>query len=74
MTPGAASASLVVMCRRLRCALGTYHALNRGVGRATLFHKERDYAAFEDVLAEAAAVPMRLLAYCLMPSHWHFVH
>ena len=64
------------MARRLRCALGgyVYHVLNRGVGRATVFHKGGDYAAFEKVLGEAAEeMPMRLLAYCLMPNHWHLV-
>lgn len=51
-----------------------YHVINRGVGRRTLFHKEPDYAAFERVLAEAyQQVPIRILAYCLMPNHWHFV-
>jgi putative transposase len=64
------------MSRPWRCAPGgyVYHALNRGAGRAALFQKDRDYAAFEEILAEAAdAVPMRLLAYCLMPNHWHLV-
>ena len=51
-----------------------YHVLNRGVGRQTLFHKEEDYAAFERVMAEAhQRVPIRILAYCLMPNHWHFL-
>jgi putative transposase len=51
-----------------------YHILNRGVGRRTLFHKPEDYAAFERVLAEAhERVPLRILAHCLMPNHWHFV-
>jgi putative transposase len=64
------------MGRRLRCDLGgyVYHVLNRGAGRGVIFHKDGDYAAFESVLDEAAAeVPMRLLAYCLMPNHWHLV-
>ena len=40
----------------------------------TIFHKPDDYAAFEWVLAEAVErTKMRLLAYCLMPSHWHLV-
>jgi len=40
----------------------------------TLFKKDEDYAAFEKVLDEAhEKVPMRVLAYCLMPSHWHLV-
>ena len=51
-----------------------YHALNRGNGRRTLFFKDEDYRAFERVLHEAhARTPVRLLAYCLMPNHWHFV-
>jgi len=51
-----------------------YHVLNRGVGRQTLFRKEEDYAAFERVMAEAhQQVPLRILAYCLMPNHWHFI-
>src|SRR5260370_7602215 len=51
-----------------------YHTLNRGNGRRTLFFKDEDYRAFERVLEEAQArTPTRLLAYCLMPNHWHFV-
>ena len=64
------------MPRRLRCNTGgyVYHALNRAVGRTTLFRKEGDYAAFEEVLRQAKEwQPMRLLAYCLMPNHWHLV-
>jgi len=40
-----------------------------------IFQKGGDYAAFERVLADALEhVPgMRLLAYCLMPNHWHLV-
>jgi putative transposase len=64
------------MPRRLRFASGgyVYHALNRSVGRATLFDKSGDYAAFEKVLRQAdAQVPMRVLAYCVLPNHWHLV-
>jgi putative transposase len=51
-----------------------YHALNRAVARLPLFQEEGDYAAFERVLAEALQEhPTRILAYCLMPNHWHFV-
>ena len=51
-----------------------YHVLNRAVARLPLFQKEGDYAAFERVMAEASDEhPTRLLAYCLMPNHWHFV-
>jgi len=64
------------MPRRLRGATGgyVYHAINRAVGRGTLFDKAGDYEAFEKVLRQAVDfVPMRLLAYCLMPNHWHLV-
>src|SRR6266404_7171415 len=64
------------MPRRLRMAAGgyVYHVLNRAVGRATLFRKAGDYAAFEQVLRQAKDwQPMRLLAYCVMPNHWHLV-
>jgi len=51
-----------------------YHALNRAVARLPLFEKEADYEAFQRVLAEAMQEhPTRILAYCLMPNHWHFV-
>ena len=50
------------------------HLINRGVGRRTLFHKDEDYAAFERVRAEAhQRVPVPILAYCLMPNHWHML-
>lgn len=51
-----------------------YHALNRAVGHVTLFDKTGDYLAFERVLEEAREqVPMRLLAFCVMPNRWHLV-
>ena len=51
-----------------------FHVLNRANARATLFEKQEDYAAFERVLKEALErVDMRVLAYCLMPNHWHLV-
>jgi putative transposase len=64
------------MPRQARQAPGglVYHALNRAVARLPLFQKGGDYAAFERVLAEALhRHPMRVLAFCLMPNHWHFV-
>ncbi len=52
-----------------------YHVLNRRVMRLPLFAKDDDYAAFERVLAESLERPdaPELLAYCLMPNHWHLV-
>ncbi|HET6248959.1 MAG TPA: transposase, partial [Tepidisphaeraceae bacterium] len=51
-----------------------YHVLNRGNGRRQLFLKDGDYLAFLKLLAEVReTVPIDLLAYCLMPNHWHLV-
>ena len=51
-----------------------YHVLNRANARATLFDKAGDYAAFLRVLAETQQRhPLRLLAFCLMPTHWHLL-
>ena len=64
------------MPRHARIAPGgfVYHALNRGVARLPLFEKDGDYEAFERVLAEALTeYPTRVLAYCVLPNHWHFV-
>lgn len=64
------------MGRPLRVAEGglIYHALNRANARLTIFADDGDYAAFERVLAEAVERhAMRLLAYCVMPNHFHLV-
>ena len=51
-----------------------YHVLNRANGRLPLFEEPGDYEAFLRVLAEAVArYEMRLLAYCVMPNHFHLV-
>ena len=64
------------MPRSARVAPGgmVFHVLNRGVGRMRLFHKDGDYQAFEDIVAETLEKrPMRICGFCLMPNHWHFV-
>jgi putative transposase len=51
-----------------------YHVLNRGNGRAEVFHKDGDYAAFLDLMVEAnERLPLRILGYVLMPNHFHLV-
>ena len=51
-----------------------YHALNRGNRRAVVFHDTEDYGAFVHLFAPASGrVSMRVLAYCLMPNHFHLV-
>ncbi len=64
------------MPRTARASLGNwcYHVLNRGNGRAEVFHKPEDYAAFVDLFAPACErISMRLLGWCLMPNHFHLV-
>jgi putative transposase len=64
------------MARRMRCSDAGYvcHVLNRAVGRATIFDKSADYAAFEKVLRQAwERTGMRLLAYTILPNHWHLI-
>jgi len=51
-----------------------YHALNRANGRMTILDTDADYQAFESVLdAARQRTGTRLLAYCVMPNHWHLV-
>ncbi|MFN0126367.1 MAG: transposase [Verrucomicrobiales bacterium] len=64
------------MPRRARAIEGglVYHVLNRSNARATLFRKAADYEAFLQVLDEAQRrLPLRILAYCVLSNHWHFV-
>ncbi len=64
------------MPRPLRIAPGgfVYHVLNRANARLPLFERDGDYQGFETVLGQALErQPMRLLAYCVMPNHWHLV-
>ncbi len=64
------------MGRPHRAAVGgyAYHVLNRANARLTIFNGARDYESFERLLAEAVErTGTRLLAYCLMPNHWHLV-
>jgi putative transposase len=64
------------MGRPKRAAQGglVYHVLNRGNARITIFEDDGDYDAFERILTEAVKrTETRLLAYCIMPNHWHLV-
>ncbi|MSR58440.1 MAG: hypothetical protein EXS05_12435 [Planctomycetaceae bacterium] len=64
------------MGRPHRAATGgeIYHVLNRANARAPIFEDDGDYEAFLRIFAEARErVGMRILAWCLMPNHWHLV-
>ena len=51
-----------------------HHVINRGNDRRRIFHKPADYDAFLNALGQAGAhVPMRVLAACVMPNHFHLV-
>lgn len=64
------------MARKHRWTPGglVYHVLNRTAGRWKMFRREPDYEAFQRIMLEAhERHPIDILAYCLMPTHWHFV-
>ena len=62
------------MPRTARASVGDhcYHVINRGNARAEIFHADGDYQAFLDLLRHASQrISMCILAYCLMPNHFH---
>lgn len=64
------------MARATRTDVGghVYHVLNRANAKTRIFESESDYQLFESILEEAKEkFGMRILAYCLMPNHWHLV-
>jgi REP-associated tyrosine transposase len=64
------------MPRTARASRGgyCYHVINRGNGRAEVFHKDADYQGFVRLIGDACTrLPMRVLGYCLMPNHFHLV-
>ncbi|MFC1751738.1 transposase [Patescibacteria group bacterium] len=51
-----------------------YHVINRANACVRIFDNDADYKQFESILEEAVEkFNMRLLAYCIMPNHFHFV-
>jgi putative transposase len=64
------------MARRPRIAPGgeVYHVINRAAGRFRMLRTPADFEAFERILCAAQVkVPTRILGYCLLGNHWHFV-
>jgi len=64
------------MSRILRIKAGgyVYHVLNRANARDCIFSNDKDYRTFEALLEDAVEkFDMRLLAYSIMPNHWHLV-
>lgn len=64
------------MPRTSRIAIGgeVYHVINRANARLTIFNTKEDYQLFEKLLLEIKElVDMRILAYVIMPNHFHLV-
>ena len=48
--------------------------MSRGNKREIVFRDDADYAAFVVMMRKACKrIPMRVLAWCLMPNHFHLV-
>ena len=65
-----------LMARQARVAVGdvVYHVINRSNGRVKIFSTEKEYSHFESLLLEGVKLTgMRVLAYVIMPNHWHLV-
>jgi putative transposase len=63
------------MPRRARELEGNvvYHIYNRRTDKQCLFSSDEEYEKFVSLLENAnARYPVRLHAYCLMRTHWHF--
>jgi len=59
---------------RVSVANTIYHVINRANGRVQIFNTDKDYQHFESLMQEAKELTgMRILAYCIMPNHFHFV-
>lgn len=51
-----------------------YHIYNRSAGKKTIFHSDQDYHRFLLKMVEyKSKFPIDILAYCLMPNHFHFL-
>lgn len=49
-----------------------YHIYNRGINRGLIFFEEENYDFFLRQFKKYASVHVDVLAYCLMPNHFHF--
>jgi len=60
--------------KRVTAAGVIQHVMNRGNRRAIIFRKPADYEAFISLLIEGARrCRVRLIAFSLMPNHWHLI-
>ena len=52
---------------------GTYHIYNRGNNKQKIFFSERNYLFFLKKIDRQLTGTIDLLAYCLMPNHFHLM-
>ena len=50
-----------------------YHVFNQGNNREVIFRQEKDYLIFLRLLRKLILPQCNLLAYCLMPNHFHLI-
>ena len=50
-----------------------YHIFNRGNNRDLIFYKRRNYFYFLEKMRKNLLPNCEVLAYCLMPNHFHFM-
>ena len=51
-----------------------FHVMNRAARRLRLFENDDDYQTFLMCVARSLhRIPIRLLAYCVMPNHFHLI-
>lgn len=59
---------------RKKSVSSIYHVMMRGVNRAPIFHEDKDYFRFLEILAKVKEkAPFVIYAYCLMYNHVHLL-
>jgi putative transposase len=59
---------------REKCESGIYHIMIRGINQQDIFHDDEDCLRFLETLYKVKGnEDFKLLAYCLMSNHVHFI-